>query len=242
MSLFYWMRNDKVAAARYSADFDAGHKWGLPGLKNCPGCGATWSEAGHEYPAVDLSLIPEHAEFEEHRPEPLHEFLRLQALVRPLAPPHAEFPPGTKFGPLEGRASGQFGPFTWLGNSLMLIRRDALDGLQSAGIRGLLGCKTELRFRQKTPPDILELQIEPRGLLHRDCLPPDLAPPCPTCGRQGFRRPDDPILDGASLPTDTDLFRVGNFSTMIIGTNRFKDAVEQGGWTGISFRELPVRA
>ncbi|NOK21308.1 SitI6 family double-CXXCG motif immunity protein [Corallococcus carmarthensis] len=242
MTHFYWMRDDTVATALYSGDFDASHKWGLPGLKNCPGCGTTWSGAGHEYPAVDLSLIPEHPEFEEPRPEPLHEFLRLQGLVRPLAPPHAELPPGTNFGPLVGHASGQFGPFTWLGNSLMIIRRDALDGLQAVGIRGLLGCKTELGFRQKTPPDILELQIEPRGLLHRDCLPPDLAPPCPTCGRQGFRRPEDPILDGASLPTDTDLFRVGNFSTMIIGTDRFKDAVEQGGWTGIQFRELPVRS
>jgi uncharacterized double-CXXCG motif protein len=122
----------------------------------------------------------------------------------------------------------------------MLIRRDALDGLQAAGIRGLLGCKTELRFRQKNPPDILELQIEPFGRLHKDCLPPDLEPPCAACGRQGLRRPDEPILDGATLPTDRDLFRVGNFSTMIIGTERFKHAVEQGGWTGILFRELPV--
>ncbi|CAM4022481.1 hypothetical protein COSO111634_31395 [Corallococcus soli] len=108
-------------------------------------------------------------------------------------------------------------------------------------MRGLLGCKTELKFRQKTPPELIELQIEPRGLLHRDCLPPDLAPPCTTCGRQGFTLPDDPILDEASLPTDTDLFRVGNFATVIIGTDRFKDAVEQGGWEGIKFRELPVR-
>ncbi|RKH43743.1 SitI6 family double-CXXCG motif immunity protein [Corallococcus llansteffanensis] len=242
MSRYFWLRDDTVATSRYSGDFDAAHKWGLPGLKNCPGCGVTWAGAGRQYPAVDLSLIPEHGEFEEARPEPFPEFVRLQALVRPLAPPNSELPPGTNFGPLVGTASGQFGPFTWLGHSLMIIRRDTLDSLQAAGVRGLLGCKTELKFRQKTPPDILELQIEPRGLLHRDCLPPDVAPPCTTCGRQGLSRPDDPILDEASLPTDTDLFRVGNFATVIIGTDRFKDAVEQGGWTGISFRELPVRS
>ncbi|GMU02734.1 hypothetical protein KH5H1_68540 [Corallococcus caeni] len=241
MPPFFWLRDDEAATSLYSGDFDATHKWFLPGIKNCPGCGATWSGWGRQYPAVDLSLIPQHQEFEEPRPEPFHEFVRLRELVRPLVPPDASLPPGTSFGPLTGQASGQFGPFTWQGTSLMLIRRDTLDGLQAAGIRGLLGCKTELRFRKKTPPDILELQIEPRGLLHRDCLPPDLEPPCPTCGRQGFRRPEDPILDGASLPTDRDLFRLDNFSTMIIGTDRFKDAVEQGGWTGISFRELPVR-
>ncbi|AFE03210.1 hypothetical protein COCOR_00011 [Corallococcus coralloides DSM 2259] len=239
---FFWLRNDEAVTSRYSGDFDAAHRWGLPGLKDCPGCGLTWSGSGRQYPAVNLSLIPEHWEFEEPRAEPFHELVRLRELVRPLVPPDASLPPGTSFGPLTGTASGQFGPFTWQGTSLMLIRRDALDGLQAAGIRGLLGCKTELRFRQKTPPDILELQIEPRGLLHRDCLPPDLAPPCPTCGHQYFRRPDDPILDGASLPTDRDLFRLDNFSTMIIGTGRFKDAVEQCGWTGISFRELPVRS
>lgn len=54
-------------------------------------------------------------------------------------------------------------------------------------------------------------------------------------------QPSKKLDDGASLPTDTDLFRLGNYSTVLIGTDRFKDAVEQGGWTGISFRELPVR-
>ncbi|NNB97081.1 hypothetical protein HJC10_09520 [Corallococcus exiguus] len=242
MPPFFWLRDDEAATSRYSGDFDATHKWFLPGIKDCPGCGVTSAGWGRQYPAVDLSLIPEHREFEEPRAEPFHEFVRLRELVRPLVPPNTSLPPGTSFGPLTGTASGQFGPFTWQGTSLMIIRRDALDSLQAAGIRGLLGCKTELRFRQKTPPDILELQIEPHGLLHRDCLPPGLAPPCPTCGHQYFRRPDDPILDGASLPTDRDLFRLDNFSTMIIGTDRFKDAVEQGGWTGISFRELPVRS
>jgi uncharacterized double-CXXCG motif protein len=241
MTRFFWMRDDKKATALYSGEFVGAHKWGLPGLKDCPDCGATWGVAGHQYPAVDLSLIPEHREFEEARPEPLPELIRLRELVRPLAPPHAILPPGTRFGPLQGDAVGQFGPFTWLGTSLVLIRRDALEGLQAAGIRGLLGCKTELKFRsKKSPQDVLDLQIEPLGRLHEDCFPPDADPLCTTCGRHGFTRPDDPILNGATLPADRDLFRLSNFSTMIIGTERFKHAVEQGGWTGILFRELPV--
>ncbi|WP_233609993.1 MULTISPECIES: SitI6 family double-CXXCG motif immunity protein [Corallococcus] len=242
MTCYFELRNDKAAQALYSADYNATHKWKLPGIKDCPGCGATWGGWGHQYPAVDLSNLPERGEFEEARPEPFDELTRLRELVRPLVPPGSRLPPGTSFGPLVGTATGRFAPFSGLESCWILVRRDAFDSLQAAGVRGLLGCKTELRFRQKTPPELLELQIEPRGQLHRDCLPPDMEPPCATCGRLGVRLPDDPILDGASLPTDTDLFRAGNFSTLLIGTDRFKDAVEQGGWTGISFRELPVRS
>ncbi|RKG96366.1 SitI6 family double-CXXCG motif immunity protein [Corallococcus carmarthensis] len=242
MTRFFRMRADKAARNSYTGDFDGAPKWRLPGIKDCPGCGVTWSTWGDHYPAVDLSDLPERGEFEEPRPEPFHEFARLQELVRPLAPPGSELAPGTTFGPLVGRASGQFAPFSGLESCWILVRRDAFDSLQAAGIRGLLGCKTELRFRQKTPPEILELQIELRGRMHPDCLPPDLAPPCATCGRVGLRLPEDLILDKASLPTDTDLFRLGDYGTVLIGTDRFKAAVEQGGWTGISFRELPVRS
>lgn len=124
---------------------------------------------------------------------------------------------------------------------LLVVRREALEQLQAEGVRGLVGCRTELRFRQKDPPELLELQLEPRGMLHPDCYPPDQRPPCATCGRFGMTLPDDPILDAASLPTDRDLFRVGNFATVIVGTERFKDAVQRLGLEGITFRELPTR-
>jgi uncharacterized double-CXXCG motif protein len=122
-----------------------------------------------------------------------------------------------------------------------MLRRDTLERLQAEGLRGLLGCRTELRWRQKNPPELLELQIEPHGRLHPDCLPPDLPPPCATCGRVAFRLPEQPILDAASLPADLDLFRVGNFATVIVGTERFMEAVRRLELDGITFRELPTR-
>jgi len=121
------------------------------------------------------------------------------------------------------------------------MRRDALERLQAEGVRGLKGCRTELRFRQKNPPELRELEVEPRGRLHGDCIPSDVPPPCPTCGRQAFRWPDEPILDAASLPSKLDLFRVGNFATMLIGTERFVEAVRRLELDGITFRELPTR-
>jgi uncharacterized double-CXXCG motif protein len=123
----------------------------------------------------------------------------------------------------------------------VLVRRDTLERLQKAGVRGLLGCPTQLRFRKKDAPELLELQIEPRGRLHPDCIPPEVPPPCPTCGRHGFRRPDEPILDEASLPADLDLFRVGNYASMVIGTEHFMEAVRRLELDGITFRELPTR-
>lgn len=240
MTRFFWLRQDEATAATYDGEFDAAHRWSLPGVR-CHTCGATWGGAGHQYPCVDLSQLPEHREFEKARPEPFPEFARLRELVRPLAPPHATLPPGTAFGPLVGRAFGKFGPFGWWGSSMLLVRRDALERLQAEGVRGLLDCRAELRFRQKDPPELLELQIEPHGRLHPDCIPPDVPPPCVTCGRFGLARPDEPILDAASLPPELDLFRVGNFATMIIGTERLMEAVQRLELHGTTFRELPTR-
>ena len=91
------------------------------------------------------------------------------------------------------------------------------------GIRGLRGCLTEMLFRPKGVAELLDLHISPRGLLHEDCIPRSTPPPCPKCGRRGFRLPKEPILDAASLPSDLDLFRLRNFATVLIVTERFKN-------------------
>jgi uncharacterized double-CXXCG motif protein len=239
MSRFFWVDEDDAVAAKHGGEARGVHKWKLPGV-SCHTCGATWGAADHQYPCVDLSQLPERKEFEKSRPEPFTEFARLRELVRPLAPPNATLPPATRFGPLVGTAFGKLPTFAWI-VEVLLVHRNALERLQGEGVGGLLGCRTELRFRQKNPPELLELQIEPHGRLHPDCIPPDVPPPCTTCGRFGLSRPDEPILDAASLPTDLDLFRVGNFATMVIGTERFIEAVRRLELDGLTIRELPTR-
>jgi uncharacterized double-CXXCG motif protein len=114
-----------------------------------------------------------------------------------------------------------------------------LERLQAEDLRGLKGCRTELRFRKKNPPELLEMELLPRGAFHPDCLP-ERPPSCPKCGRRGLKRPAEPILDVATLPQDLDLFRLAG--TMIIGTERFVEAVRRLGYEqDIAFRELPVR-
>jgi len=240
MTRFFWLLEDEAAMTHFNGHFDATNKWRLPGVK-CSGCGVTWGDWGHAYPSADLSQLPERARFVRAWPVSIEELARLRELVRPLVPGGMEIPPGTGLGPLVGTASGKFGPLAWQGSSLLLVRRDALERLHAEGVKGLLGCRTELRFRHKEPPELLELQVEPHGQLHPDCIPADVAPPCPTCGRYSFTRPDEPLLDAASLPTDRDLFRVGNFATMIIGTERLMEAVRRLELPGITFREVPTR-
>ncbi|NTX16609.1 hypothetical protein HUA74_43660 [Myxococcus sp. CA051A] len=240
MTRFFELGEDSAETSRYRGDFNAAHKWSLPGVE-CSDCGATWGGSGHNYPCVDLSSLPEQARFVRPWPTSVPEYQRLRTLASPLAPPGAELPPGTAFGPMVGTARGDLGPLTWQGDYLLMLRRDTLEQLRSLHVQGLVGCETELRWRQKSPPEMLELQIELKGRLHPDCLPSDLAPACKTCGRLAFQRPDHPILDARSLPVDLDLFRVGNFATMIIGTERFIEAVRRLGLTGISSRELPTR-
>ncbi|HSP81342.1 MAG TPA: double-CXXCG motif protein, partial [Myxococcaceae bacterium] len=98
----------------------------------------------------------------------------------------------------------------------------------------------ELRFRQKNPPELLELEILPRGRLHPSCTP-KRPPPCPKCGRDSFTLPEDPILDAASLPRDTDLFRLADFETVIIGSEQFVESVRRLELEDVAPRELPLR-
>jgi hypothetical protein len=45
-------------------------------------------------------------------------------------------------------------PYCWL----LYARREALEELQEAGVRGLRYCPVEVRFRGKTRPELLQFQ------------------------------------------------------------------------------------
>jgi uncharacterized double-CXXCG motif protein len=189
-----------------------------------------------------LSGLPEAKKLEEaYLEEDFEAFVRLRERVRPLVPVGVPLWPGTKFGPLVGSARGTFAqlfmPYAWR----LLIRREALAQLHAEGLRGLEGCRTQLRFRQKQAPELLELQIEAHGLLHPDCIPPGKAVPCARCGRYGFSLPEQPILDRASLPEHLDLFRLANFTTVIVASERLVESIRRLGFEEVSIRELPLR-
>lgn len=231
---------DEDKSLGYMGYIGCTHKWGLPGIIRCPGCKASWGGGAKVYPSVDLSPITALGDFEEPRAEPIEEYERLRELVRPLLPPGALVEPGTELGPLVGNAQGPFGAlvarFAWL----LLARREALEKLQAEGLRGLKGCRTEVRFRQRNSPELLELELLPVGRLHPDCLPSDRKPPCPRCGRLGLTRPDGMVLKAATLPNHLDLFRLEDFSTTIVCTERFVEACRRLNLDGVSFQPLPT--
>jgi uncharacterized double-CXXCG motif protein len=232
---YFIVRED--ASAGYTGQVDAAHKWKLPGII-CPVCKATWSDGTKAYPSVDLSPVAALADFEEARAEPAEEYERLCEVVRPLLPPGAVLEPGATFGPLVGRAWGRFGPLVSPYSWWLLARREALEALQARGLRGLKGCRTALRFRQRNPPELLELEILPAGRLHPQCLPPHREPPCSRCGRDGLSLPEHLVLDASTLPGHLDLFRLGDFSSEIICTERFVEACQRLEWDGIAFQPL----
>jgi len=236
---FFWLRH--VERPRYSGLYDDEHRWGLPGI-HCPLSQATWSTAGLAFPSVDLSYSPEQEKYSARLEKDYAEFERLREQVRPLAPPEVQLEPGTALGPLVGAARGEFGPLCIYPSWTLLLRPEPLARLTTEGLQGLKGCPTQLRFRKKDPPELLELELLPRGRLHPDCLPANRLPRCAKCGRLGVKLPDEPILDAATLPNNLDLFRMEDLVTMIIATERFVEAVLRLGYEqDIRFCELPLR-
>lgn len=236
--LFFEIEKDQTSG--YTGDVTGTHKWFLPGLI-CPACKETWSAGSRSYPSVDLTPVLPLADFKTLRAEPLQEYERLRELARPLLPPGALLHPGSGFGPIEGTAQGRFGalaaPYAWW----LLARREALEKLQGEGLRGLKGCRMDLRFRQRNPPELLELEILPAGRLHPDCLPSTRAPPCSCCGRIDVSLPAQRVLDASTVPAHLDLFRLEDFSTVIVCSERFAEACRRPGLDGVTFRPLSVR-
>jgi len=235
---WYWLRD--VPTPRYSGSYHDAHQWSLPGV-HCPACDAVWSDGSDSYPSVDLAHLPEKDKYVARLEENYTEFERLREQVRSLVPAGVPLWPGTRFGPLIGPAKGEFGPLNMYFPWMLLMKREVLEQLQAAGVRGLKGCRTAMRFKQKNPPELLELELLPRGRFHPAHEPSDWPEPCVKCGRRGGKRPEEPILEAASLPEGLDLFRVGDFMTMVVGSERFVEAVRRLGFEqDVLFQALSV--
>lgn len=234
------MRFYEVRPTHYKVSIQDGRRWGLPGV-HCPTCAATWTSVGLSWPSIDLSAHPDAAKLTPRLEKDFNEFIRLREAVRPLVPSGVELKPGTDFGPAIGPAKGtKFGALTMGFPWMMLARPEGVAFLKAEGVRGVKAAFTELKFKGK-PQEILELQIEPFGRVHPDCLPPNPPRPCATCGRRGLVLPDPILLDLASLPTDRDIFRLTDFGQVIVVTDRFVEAAKRLGCDDLAFVELPGR-
>jgi uncharacterized double-CXXCG motif protein len=196
-----------------------------------------------QYPCVDLSVLPsaEQEKLLDSWPVPREEFIRQRELVRPLAPPYAVLTPGAVFGPLKGTGLGYFGQLLMQNPWSLCMGREALERLQAAGVRGLVGCPTQVRFRTRHAPELRDIQLESHGRIHPGCLPP-APPPCHVCNiSRSHPRPDPYWLDAASLPEHVDIFRLDEASVPIIANERLVDAVRRLELDGVVFKEIEAR-
>lgn len=236
MDLFEISPDDAQWGKLYKDDLVAFYPWHLPGV-HCPECDSKWARIGVSYPLVDLSGTFIGKQLKQARNVELEFFETLQEAVKSYAPAGLPLPPGTHFGPVKGKVKGRFGDFVWLHSWDILIRVESYNQLASVGLR-LPGAVAPL-LQEKVQGQLLQLQIESYGCLSsRSYIDSDITV-CPRCKRDG-RKIDKRVLVRSSIPTHVDVFRIGNYPTIILASQDFKEAVERFGFTNILFKKVEI--
>lgn len=216
--------------------------WCIPSI-DCAICGGHGG-LGEAYPTVDLSRFEHRALLEEPQSQQtlsLEAYQQLREQLRTYVPPGAPLEPGTQLGPVAGKAKGRFGDFYFQAPWAPWIRVSALVKLQAAGVRGLHGALGDLGYRGQPGPPLHCLEVLVRGALHPTRRAPDWQEPCPRCGSHRSGYPSEAaVLAASTLPDDIDIFRLRDFKTVLVASERFVEAVKQLRLSDIAFRELSV--
>lgn len=236
MEYFIISPDEEHRGKLYKDYIDADYIWSLPGVR-CFACQQTWANIGLSYPAINLSSVPVANQFVEARVVEYYEYESLRFALERYVPKGLPILPGTRFGPLKGKLTGKFGDFVWRHLWDLLIKTDAYQKLISAGLRVPEAIAPLLQ--QKLRGQLLQLQIEPHGQLSPLSYVEPGLPICPQCGRDG-RKLEKIVLMKESFSHDLDIFRIGNFTTYILVSCRFKDAVNELGLTNIKFKEVAL--
>jgi uncharacterized double-CXXCG motif protein len=219
-------------------EIHATHPWGLPGVR-CDVCGQTWSNTGTSYPTVDLSGLPNAKRYKNLWPVSRAELDALRQPIAPLLPPGAPLPPGTDLGPLKGRITGVLSShIAWHQSWDVLFDADVYRALNAIGSIRLTGAAANLRSRR--PVSLIEIQAERHGRMAAVSLPPGGLVACDGCGRRGVKRPDKVVLDGESLASAPDLFRLDDLTTAIVASHALVTLVRSLGLTGAAIEELAI--
>ena len=220
---------------------NATHKWAIPGIK-CTACGTTWANTGLAYPGVDLSYLPCVEAYQDQWPIAPDRFDELRDKVLPLVPPKSLVLPGTEFGPLTGDIQGQFDQavFIWVNPWTLLLRRDAQQYFHNSGVILPITLDTDLTYKGKLCSTLVELQIEARASILQYDKTTRSETACFLCGHHPMLRPEPVIIQEACLPDDLDLFRLREFTTLILATERFFRVCQELAITDLLFREARI--
>ena len=236
MDYFNIQPDDANWGKLYNDDLIAHFIWHLPGV-HCPVCGDIWAIRGVIYPLMGFTGNPLGKQLEKPRAEELEVFEQLQAAVRVYVPDELPLPPGTRLGPMRGRVTGKFGDFVWPNLWDFVMRVEAYQKLASTGLR--LPEPSLPDLQEKVKGKLYHLQIIPMGKMSSQAYEDPDKLICPRCGRDG-RKYKKTVIEMDSIPRGVDMFRIGNFPTKVIVSERFKEVSERLGLTNISFEKIEV--
>lgn len=218
--------------------FEGAHKWGLPGI-DCRFCDSIWVSSGLEYPDIDFGRFSRLADCWP-RPMPSAEFRDLAAVVRREFPQVRRLEPGTLFGPMTAKATGVFNGFVWHMPWTVLLPRLVAERITDLGVKLPTLVPAEI-VKGGTESELCELAIYPAGRLANGQYERGVIKICPECGRDAVRLPEEEIaIDVSDLPDNIDIFRLDNFATILIVTERFFDAINTLGIKGAKFERVQV--
>lgn len=204
----------------------------------CPSCGARWGTAGREYPSVNVREIGGYERLLDAEVLPLEEWAQLAAAVQPHVPESTPLEPGTEFGPLIGGGRGSFASFHFLRPWTLLARREVITRLVNKGVSGLRPVPCRLTFPPGVATELVELELLCSGSVTEFSLGKNLRSRCGACGRLDATLPSRFSVDCRDVPADRLLFRLTDFSTVIVCRRRFVEVLETLGLTGLKFEPL----
>lgn len=221
---------------RSAGRIDGHHKWSLPGV-TCPFCGSSWSSAGLEYPGIDLGTLRDEHLYRKARNEPLNVYLSLGQQITKEFPELTILKPGTLFGPIVGKTVGRVEGFIWQTSWTVCLERTAMEKLNESDLSLPISVKVEQTPNVETR-EVYEFHLPLKGHLINGVYDGLQRVYCTACGRDSASLPNQIQIAITSIPSDFDIFRVTNFNTLVLVTERFVETVRKLKIRGACFQEV----
>lgn len=218
---------------------DAAHKWGLPGVV-CPVCGVTWGVSGLEYPSVDLTSFPNVSRYKEPWPVPLETYRDMRDELWKTFPHLPTLLPGTALGPSQGKIKGgRVKDFVWGSWWTISLESTAYERLLNSGLSLPKVVKAEI-VSKKNPQEVLEFDLPLEAELTNGIYDGIQLDFCIACGRNSATLPEQIVIDVSSVSGSFDIFRIRNFTTIVLVTEDFVEVVDSFGLSGAIFQEVEI--
>lgn len=236
MDYFLILPDDENWGTAFNDNIEANYKWTMPGV-HCSICQQTWATIGVAYPMVDLTSMPIGNQLKKPRVVEIEVYEEIRKVVKKIIPDGLPILPGTKFGPVVGKITGTFGDFVWRQIWDPMIKVGSYANLVSSGLS--IPSAIYPRLQHMVQGQLFQLQIEPYGHMSSLSFINRGVTPCPKCERES-RNLEKVIVERDSVPDRLDMFRLRNYPTKILVSQRLRDSVEQFGLTNIKFEKVEM--